>query len=134
MDCTFRRLFDGLQRSGGEPGGVDDDSSQRGADSVCSIGALLFFLCFGRSGILRSDGLFMAGVSVPCAFLRLLPKWVIVLGMILAVTGELSWFHLVSPKTLFLIPLVRFPGFIWLIAVGFALPKTRSASVDVSAM
>jgi hypothetical protein len=27
--------------------------------------------------------------------------------------------------TLFLIPLTRFPGFIWLIAAGFALPKTR---------
>ena len=37
--------------------------------------------------------------------MKLLPKRVIVLGMILAVAGELSWFHLVSPKALFLIPL-----------------------------
>ena len=67
-----------------------------------------------------------AGISIPAAFMKLLPKWLIVFGLILAAAGELSWFHLlVYPKLLFLIPLVRFPGFIWLIAVGFLLPKTR---------
>jgi hypothetical protein len=77
-------------------------------------------------------GLFMAGVSVPSAFMKLLPKWVILLGMILAVAGELSWFHLVSPKALFLIPLVRFPGFIWLIATGFMLPKAVTHTLSPS--
>jgi hypothetical protein len=71
-------------------------------------------------------GLFMAGVCVPAAFMKVLPKWIIGLGLVLALAGELSWFHLISPRMLFLIPLVRFPGFIWLIAVGFALPKRRS--------
>jgi hypothetical protein len=33
--------------------------------SVCSIGALLFFLCFGRSGILRSDGTVYGGSIGP---------------------------------------------------------------------
>jgi hypothetical protein len=65
----------------------------------------------------------MAGISVTAAFMRLLPKWVIVLGLILAVAGELSWLHLAFPKLLFLIPLVRFPGFVWLIAVGFYCRK-----------
>jgi len=98
--------------------------------------ALYYFsYALGGPGFSVPMGLFMAGVSVPCAFLRLLPKWVIVLGMILAVTGELSWFHLVSPKTLFLIPLVRFPGFIWLIAVGshcqkLARPQSTSLLCD----
>jgi hypothetical protein len=74
-------------------------------------------------------GLFIAGVSVSAGFMNLLPKWVIVLGMVLAAAGELSWLHLAFfPKLLFLIPLVRFPGFIWLIAVGFLLPKTRKAT------
>jgi hypothetical protein len=65
----------------------------------------------------------MAGVSIPGAFMKLLPRWIVVLGLVLAVAGELSWFHLVSPGALFLIPLTRFPGFIWLIAVGFAMPR-----------
>ena len=70
-------------------------------------------------------GILMAGVSVPAAFNNLLPKWIIVLGLLLAVAGELSVFQLISPKMLFLIPLTRFPGFIWVIAVGFAMPRSR---------
>jgi hypothetical protein len=39
--------------------------------------------------------------------------------------GELSWFHLIIPKMLFLIPLVPFTSLVGVIAVGFLLPKTR---------
>ncbi len=66
----------------------------------------------------------MAGISIPAAFLKLLPKWIVVLGIVLAVCGELSWLNLILPKALFLVPLTRFPGFVWLIAAGFALPNT----------
>jgi hypothetical protein len=88
----------------------------------------LYYLSYalGGPGFSIPMGLFMAGVCVPAAFMKLLPKWIIGLGLVLALAGELSWFHLISPRMLFLIPLVRFPGFIWLIAVGFALPKRRS--------
>jgi hypothetical protein len=88
----------------------------------------LYYLGYGLGGPGFSIpmGLLMAGVSVTAAFMKLLPKWVIVLGLILAAAGELSWFHLlVFPKLIFLIPLVRFPGMIWIIAVGFLLPKSR---------
>jgi hypothetical protein len=90
----------------------------------------LYYLGYGLGGPGFSVpmGLLMAGVSVTAAFLKLLPRWIIVLGLILAVAGELSCLHLAFPKLLFLIPLVRFPGFIWLIAVGFSLPKTRRPS------
>jgi hypothetical protein len=95
--------------------------------------ALYYFsFALGGPGFSVPMGLFMAGVSVPSAFMRLLPKWVVVLGMILAAAGELSWFHLVSPKALFLIPLVRFPGFIWLIATGFMLSRAVIYSPIVS--
>jgi hypothetical protein len=56
--------------------------------------------------------------------MRLLPKWLVVFGLALGAIGELSALSLVVPQALFLIPLTRFPGFIWLIAAGFALPKT----------
>jgi hypothetical protein len=78
----------------------------------------------GGPGFSIPMGLLMAGVCVPAAFRKLLPKWLIVFGLVLAVAGELSWLNLVFPQALFLIPLVRFPGFIWLIATGFLLPKT----------
>jgi hypothetical protein len=94
----------------------------------------LYYLGFGLGGPGFSVpmGLLMAGVSVTAAFMKLLPKWVVILGLILAVAGELSWLHLAYPKLLFLIPLVRFPGFIWLIAVGFLLPKRRPARPEAA--
>jgi hypothetical protein len=92
----------------------------------------LYYLGFalGGPGFSVPMGLLMAGVSVTAAFMRLLPKWVIILGLLLAVAGEISTLYLAFPKLLFLIPLVRFPGFVWLIAVGFRLPKTRPAHMD----
>jgi hypothetical protein len=59
---------------------VDDDSSERGADAIGSAGALL---ALGGPGFSVPMGLFMAGVSVSSAFLKLLPKWLVVPGMIL---------------------------------------------------
>ncbi|MDB5611767.1 MAG: hypothetical protein JWP25_8667 [Bradyrhizobium sp.] len=39
---------------------------------------------------------------------RRLPKWFAILGVVLALIGELSWLFLMTPKALPLIPLVRF--------------------------
>jgi hypothetical protein len=39
-----------------------------------------------------------------------------------------GWINLVVSKALFLVPLTRFPGFVWLIAAGFAMPKTVARS------
>jgi hypothetical protein len=51
---------------------------------------------------------------------------------VLAVFGELSWLNLEFPSTVLLIPLTRFPGFVWMIAVGFALPDTTKRATAVS--
>jgi hypothetical protein len=80
---------------------------------------------FGGPGFSIPMGLLMAGVSVSAGFNRLIPRWIMILGLLLAASGEPSIFHLLSPQLLFLIPLTRFPGFIWIIAVGFALPRYR---------
>lgn len=87
----------------------------------------LYYLTFALGGVGFSVpmGLLIAGVSIPAAFFKLLPKWLVVFGLVLAVIGELSALSLVIPNALFLIPLTRFPAFIWLIGAGFALPKTR---------
>jgi hypothetical protein len=52
----------------------------------------LFYLHYalGGPGFSVPFGLLMAGVSIPAAFLKLLPKWVIGLGLVLALAGELS--------------------------------------------
>lgn len=95
----------------------------------------LYYVSFGFGGVGFSVpmGLLIAGICIPALFLKLLPKWLIVFGLVIAVMAELSWLNLVIPKALPLIPLTRFPAFIWLIIAGFALPKRRpmpSSSVE----
>ena len=97
-----------------------------GVAQDAAVARALYYLVYAIGGVGYSVplGLLMAGVSVSAGLTKLLPKWVAVLGLVLAVCGELSWFSLLSLKLLPLIPLTRFPGFIWLIATGFLLPKT----------
>jgi hypothetical protein len=91
----------------------------------------LYFLGygFGGPGFSVPMGLLLLGISIPAAFKKLLPAWLIVIGLILAAAGELSWLNLIFPKALFLIPLTRFPSFAWLILAGWMLPKTRTAEL-----
>ena len=97
-----------------------------GVPQDLTITPALYYLsfAFGGPGFSIPMGLLIAGICTPAFFMKLLPKWLVVFGLILAAAGELSWLNLVLPQVVFLIPLVRFPGFIWLIATGFKLPKT----------
>ncbi len=88
------------------------------------LGLYYLAFAFGGPGFSVPMGLLIAGIAVPSLIQRLLPRWLVVFGLALAVAGELSWLHLVVPGALFLIPLTRFPGFLWLISVGFLLPRT----------
>lgn len=103
-------------------------------DPSVVLGLYYLSYAFGGPGFSIPMGLLMAGISVSAGFKKLLPKWIVILGIVLAAAGELSWFHLISAKALFLIPLTRFPGFIWIIAVGLALPRTRTQSSDAAAV
>jgi hypothetical protein len=57
------------------------------------------------------------------------PEWIVILGLVVAVAGELSWFEILNVKLLPLIPLTRFPGFVWMIAAGFSLSKLRNTAL-----
>jgi hypothetical protein len=78
----------------------------------------------GGPGFSVPFGLLLAGISITAGVARLLPKWLVVLGILIAAMGELSWLDILFAKALPLIPLTRFPGFAWLIAAGFSLPRT----------
>jgi hypothetical protein len=92
----------------------------------------LYYLLFATGGVGYSVpiGLLFAGISVTAGFMRLLPRWLVVFGVLLGLVGELSSLSLVIPGALFLIPLTRFPGFVWLIAAGFSLPNSREGKID----
>ena len=65
------------------------------------LGLYYFSYALGGPGFSIPMGLFMAGVSVSAGLTKLVPKWIAIFGLILAVAGELSWFHLISPAMLF---------------------------------
>jgi hypothetical protein len=81
----------------------------------------LYFMLFaaGGPGYSVPLGLLLGGASLAARSSISLPRWVTSLG--LGAIGVLSALSLVVPKALFLVPLTRFPGFVWLIAVGFKL-------------
>ena len=101
------------------------------SDPMLTAGLYYVMYVLGGPGYSVPLGLLIAGVSVTCWFYKLLPRWICVFGLVLAVCGELSWLNVEFPKALFLIPLTRFPGFIWMLAAGFALPsRARTRSVE----
>jgi hypothetical protein len=94
----------------------------------------LYYLDFAVGGVGYSVpmGLLIAGVAVSAGFMKLLPKWLVWFGLVLALFGEASCLSLIFPKLIMLIPLTRFPGFIWLILVGFVLPKSKEANAAMA--
>ena len=104
------------------------------SDSVVVVKAIDFlsFLC---GGVLYAIGfgLFAAGISVTSYFMRLLPRWLTVLGILLAITGELSWFSLIAYPANFFIPITRFVGFIWMLLAAIALTRGRKTVHPASA-
>ncbi len=90
----------------------------------------IVFLNFLLGGVVFAVGfgLLAAGVSVTCYFMRLLPRWLAALGMILAITGELSSFSLIAYPANFFIPITRYLGLIWMVAVAIALTRNRKGA------
>jgi hypothetical protein len=108
---------------------------QSGAAQSPALIAAFYYLSFaaGGPGFSVPMGLLMLGLAIPALLMRLLPKWVTVPGIVLGVCGELSWLNFLFPQALFLIPLTRFLGMLWLIAAGFLLPgETRGKPTTTS--
>jgi hypothetical protein len=85
----------------------------------------IVFLNFLLGGVVFSVGfgLLAAGVSVTSYFMRLLPRWMVAVGMLVAIAGELSSLSLIAYPANFFIPVTRFVGFIWMISVAVGLTK-----------
>ena len=93
-----------------------------------SVIRTLYYIAFAVGGVGFSVpmGLLIAGLAVPAGFMKLSPKGLVWTGLLFALFGELSTLSLVFPKLVPLIPLTRFPGFIWLIIAGFKLPASSA--------
>lgn len=86
---------------------------------------------FGGPGFSVLMGLFVGSVSIMAGSMKLLPKWIVWFGFVIAIIGLVSWLNVLLPtfsRLPLTIPLTRFPSFVWLIAAGFALPNTTTSS------
>lgn len=96
--------------------------------SVVQAVNFLNFL-FGGMVFAVGSGLLIAGMSVTGGFSKLLPRSVALIGLVLALAGELSSLSLlIYPATVFL-PITRFGGLLWLIAAAVTLPKRRAVEM-----
>ncbi|MBU8895476.1 hypothetical protein DRW03_14340 [Corallococcus sp. H22C18031201] len=82
----------------------------------------------GGPGYAVGIGLLIAGVAVSAGLHGLLSRTLMVMGLVVASLAELSALSLVLPAAAYLLPLARFPAFVWLIRTGSALPKGRAVS------
>ncbi|MCI0157285.1 hypothetical protein KNO15_11320 [Leifsonia shinshuensis] len=90
--------------------------------------ALAFsYLAFAAGGVgyVVGLGLLIAGIAVPGLILRLFPRWLAWVGLVVAALSELSFLSLAVDPLQFLLPIGRFAGMAWLIAAGFLLPVDR---------
>ncbi|WP_427131346.1 hypothetical protein [Pseudarthrobacter sp. S9] len=90
----------------------------------------LSFLAFiaGGVGYVVGMGLLVAGIAVPALILGFVPRWLAWTGLVIAALSELSFLSMAIEPIQFLLPIGRFGGLLWLVAVGFLLPKNRSAA------
>jgi hypothetical protein len=94
----------------------------------------VYFLNFLLGGVVFAVGfgLLAAGVSVTGYFMRLLPRWLVAFGILMALTGEASSLSLVAYPANFFIPITRYLGFIWMFSIALALGRDRKGAQSVS--
>jgi hypothetical protein len=102
--------------------------AQPGVAAQAGPVTVLHLLAFATGGVgyVVPFGLLLAGVSVIAWFTRMLPRWLVWLGLVLAAIAELSSLSLIVTPAFFLLPVARFLGFVWIISTGFLLPRSRA--------
>jgi hypothetical protein len=93
------------------------------AESTGAVAALqAISFAGGGPGFAVLLGLFIAGVSIPAGLYRLIPRWLMGLGIVVAIACELASLSLLNFKAAYFIPVGRFVSIIWMIGVSLTLP------------
>jgi hypothetical protein len=90
--------------------------------AVRTLHALAF--AGGGPGFVVPLGLFVAGVSITAGLHRLIPRWLMWLGVFIAVACELATLTLVFWNAVFCVPVGRFLSVVWMIGVAVTLPRS----------
>ncbi|WP_018681532.1 hypothetical protein [Actinokineospora enzanensis] len=117
LASAFLGLNGLLQWTLGQAGVTDDPTLVRA----------LQYLFFALGGPAHTAGLalLIAGIAVTALFLRAVPRWFGIVGVVIAAIGVLSLLTLLSKDVAMLIPIGRFTGMLWIVAVAFLLPRSR---------
>lgn len=97
-------------------------------DVTLTQGLALLAFAAGGVGFVVGLGLLVAGLSVPSLILGFIPRWLAWTGVVIAALSELSFLSLAIEPLQFLLPIGRYAGMLWLVAVGFLLPVNRAAA------
>ena len=100
-----------------QPGITNDPATTR-------IMQLLAFATGGTGAVVLS-GLLIAGICVTAGIDRIIPRWVMWFGLVIAIISVLSMINLVIPGASILLPIGRFPGIIWMIIAGFTIKRKK---------
>jgi hypothetical protein len=95
------------------------------AGAVQALHALSFV--GGGPGFVVPLGLFVAGVSVTAGLHRFTPRWLMWLGIVIAIACELATLTLVVWNASYFIPVGRFLSVVWMIGVALTLPREIAA-------
>jgi hypothetical protein len=81
----------------------------------------------GGPGYVVPFGLLVAGVALTGGLGQRLPRWVMWFGLFVAIVAELSSLSIALSPAMYLLPIARFTGYVWLIVAGALLPATRAS-------
>jgi hypothetical protein len=91
----------------------------------------------GAAGFVVPFALLVAGVAVPSLLLGLTPRWLAWTGLVIAAVGMVSTLTLLTSALDPTLPIVRFGGLLWLLAVSVLMaarrPRRVSADRETSA-
>lgn len=79
----------------------------------------------GGPGFVVPLGLLLAGIAVPAVIVGLVPRWLAWVGLVLAAACEVATLTVLWDGFAPLLPIGRFLGLAWLVAVAFLLPRDR---------
>jgi len=101
--------------------------AQPGVADGSGLSHALHLLSFvaGGPGFAVPFGLLVSGVAVVGGVQRLMPRWLMWVGLVLSAVAELSVLSLVLLPAAFLLPIARFLGMFCLIGAGAVLPTSR---------
>ncbi|RKE20895.1 DUF4386 domain-containing protein [Streptomyces sp. TLI_171] len=116
----------GLSAAGGWAGGrLTPDAPPALARALADVSFLA-----GGPAFAAGFGLLAAGVSVSALLAGLLPRALCWAGLVVAAAGMLALLALVADGFMYLLPVVRFGGVVWLLFVAALLPITRRRSTE----